>query len=70
MGKKRDKANENIVILIDELVDTKIYFLGDNCPYADKDYKPCIKFESNCEYCKESWGYDKKSELLEKYFVK
>lgn len=30
MGKKRDKANENIASLIDELVDTKFSSLGCN----------------------------------------
>lgn len=71
MEKKIDKANEHICILIDELVELKVSSLGTNCPYSSNDkYKPCKKYEHDCDYCKEEWGNDKKDKLLEKYYVK
>ena len=45
MGKKRDKANENIVFLIDELVDTKFSALGCNCPYSYEKVRPCSSIQ-------------------------
>lgn len=55
MGKKRDKANENIALLIDELVDARLSALGDNCPYCDEKIRPCSDYDNNCESCKEDW---------------
>ena len=41
MGKKRDKANENIEILIGELIDARKEALGSgNCPYYNTN-RPC-----------------------------
>lgn len=69
MGKKRDKANENIVLLIDELVDTKFSALGANCPYSYKKERPCSNYDDDCEWCKEDWKAKETERLLAKYYV-
>ena len=69
MGKKRDKANEHIVELIDELVDTKFYNLGSNCPYYSHVTRPCENFNHDCSECKEDWKAKETERLLAKYFV-
>ena len=70
MGKKRDKANENIEILIDELITEKISNLGNSCSYWRNDVRPCEKYDNDCLWCKTQWGEDKKERLLEEYIVK
>ena len=70
MGKKRDKANENIEILINELITEKISNLGNNCPYWRNDVRPCEKYDNDCSWCKTQWGEDKREQLLEEYIVK
>lgn len=70
MGKKRDKANENIEILIDELITEKLSNLGNNCPYWRDDIRPCEKYSNDCSWCKEQWGEDKRERLLDEYIVK
>ena len=70
VGKKRDKANENIEILIDELITEKISNLGNNCPYWRNDVRPCEKYDNDCSWCKAQWGEDKRERLLDEYIVK
>ena len=70
MGKKRDKANENIEILIDELITEKISNLGNNCPYWRNYVRPCEKYDNDCSWCKAQWGEDKRERLLDEYIVK
>lgn len=55
MGKKRDKANENIGLLIDELMDTRFSALGCTCPYYYKKIRPCGNYDNDCAWCKEVW---------------
>ena len=48
MGKKRDKANENIEILIGELIDARKEALGSgNCPYYNTN-RPCEENGNDC----------------------
>ena len=70
MGKKRDKANENIEILIDELITEKMSNLGNSCPYWRNDVRPCEKYDNDCSWCKAQWGEDKRERLLDEYIVK
>ena len=70
MGKKRDKANENIEILIDELITEKISNLGNSCLYCMNDVRPCEKYDNDCSWCKTQWGEDKRERLLDEYIVK
>ena len=70
MGKKRDKANENIEILIDELITEKISNLGNSCPYWRNGVRPCEKYDNDCSLCKTQWGEDKRERLLDEYIVK
>ena len=70
MGKKCDKANDNIVILIDELISEKLSNIGNTCPYWNEDVRPCEKYGRDCSWCKEQWGEDKREQLLDKYIVK
>lgn len=71
MGKKRDKANENIVSLIDELIDARKETLGNAyCPYGGSGNP-----ENNCEHiscndCKGKYFDDMRERLLEEYIVK
>lgn len=71
MGKKRDKANENIEILIDELVSERVSNLGSDCPYYSAEIKPCKckKYDNDCNWCKEQWGEDIRERLLKQYIV-
>lgn len=69
MGKKRDKANEHIEILIDELVDTKYSALGMNCPYWNEKIRPCDNYDSDCSWCKEDWKAKETERLLAEYIV-
>lgn len=70
MGKKRDKANENIEILIDELIDARKEALGaSNCPFYNTT-KPCKENENDCFGCKDDYFEKMREELLEKYIVK
>ena len=64
MGKKRDKANENIEILIDELITEKISNLGNNCPYWRNDVRPCEKYDNDCSWCKAQWEKIKENDYL------
>lgn len=69
MGKKRDKANENILELIDMLVSTEEIALGEgNCPYYAEKVRPCSTYESQCGWCKEVY-FDTRKENLEKKYV-
>ena len=70
MGKKRDKANENIEILIYELITEKISNLVNSCPYWRNDVRPCEKYDNDCSWCKAQWGEDKRERLLDEYIVK
>ena len=70
MGKKRDKANENIEILIDELITEKMSNLGTSCPYWRNDVRPCENYDNDCSWCKSQWGEDKRERLLDEYIVK
>ena len=69
MGKKRDKANEHIEILIDELVSEKISNLGTTCPYFIESVRPCELYNSDCSLCKEQWGEDIRERLTKQYVV-
>lgn len=69
MGKKRDKANENIELLIDELMDTKFSALGCNCPYSYEKVRPYSNYDNDCEWCKEDWKAKETERLLVKYIV-
>lgn len=69
MGKKRDKANENIALLIDELMDTKFSALGSNCPYHNEKIRPCGNYDDDCAWCKEDWKAKETERLLVKYIV-
>ena len=69
MGKKRDKANENILILIDELIDYMKEATGSyNCPPWSKDERQCDGYD--CYSCKEKYYENKRKELEEKYIVR
>lgn len=70
MGKKRDKANENIETLIEELVDARKEALGHgNCPYYTGQ-RPCEDNDNNCDLCKNNYYEEMRYELLKKYIVK
>ena len=70
MGKKCDKANDNIVTLIDELIDMKKSELGrGNCPYCGNN-RPCEENGNDCGDCKENYFWKMREELLEEYIVK
>ena len=69
MGKKRDKANEHIQMLVEELVDTKLSHLGVMCPYSKQKVRPCEKYDTDCAWCKEQWGEIEKQRLLQRYVV-
>lgn len=69
MEKKRDRANENIALLVDELVDARLSALGNNCPYFDEKVKPCSNYDNSCECCKEDWGAKETERLMTKYIV-
>lgn len=68
MGNKRDMANENIKILIEELIDARIIALGSgNCPY----YEGCHqKTPHDCGECKEKYFGKMRKHLLKEYVVK
>ena len=69
MGKKRDKANENIEILIGELIDARKEALGSgNCPYYNN--RPCEENGNDCYVCKDNYFGKMEEELLEEYIVK
>lgn len=69
MGKKRDKANENILILIDSLVSTRESALGSgNCCYWAEKTRPCTKYDNDCVLCKTMY-FSKMRENLEKEYV-
>lgn len=68
MGKKRDKANENIRMLIDELVDEKKSALNSDCPYWHTT-RPCLRHENDCDSCKEDWKEQMREHLEKKYIV-
>lgn len=71
MGKKRDKANENIVSLIDELIDARKESLGRAyCPYggSGNPEKDCEHI--SCEDCKEKYFENMREQLLKEYIVK
>ena len=71
MGKRLDKANENITILVEELIDARRSALGSgNCIYWNENNRPCDKWDRNCECCKEAYWDTKREELLNKYIVK
>ena len=70
MEKKLEKANENIVLLIDELADAKFSALGADCPYCDEKVKPCSNYDSDCSWCKEDWKAKETERLLVKYVVR
>lgn len=45
MGKGLDKANENITILAEELIDARQSALGSgNCIYWNENNRPCNKY--------------------------
>lgn len=74
MGKKRDKANENIIDLIKNMVGYMQGYVGEcNCPYkfnlvgAENIKKP--KNCNNCESCKEHFWVEVESNLLDKNIV-
>ena len=72
MGKKREKANANIVTLIDELIDTKKSALGSGkCPYYTMDVRPCEEHNSryDCYECVEEYFENMRSRLLKQYIV-
>lgn len=72
MGKKRDKANENIGELIEMLISAKKSALGSgNCPHAfygqrDNKSDSC----DDCYGCKEQYFEDMREQLLKEYIVK
>ena len=71
MGKKRDKANENIEILIGELIDARRKALGSgNCPYYARQQRPCENNDNNCDLCKDNYYEQMQTELMEEYIVK
>lgn len=68
MGKKRDKANENIEILIDELIEARKEALGDgNCPHCG--FCPTDNSD-DCYECKKRYYENMRDELLKEYIVK
>lgn len=69
MGKKRDKANEHIAILIDELVSERVSSLGTNCPHWRNSVRPCGQYNNDCAWCKEQWEEDMRERLTNKYIV-
>ena len=70
MGKKRDKANENIEVLITELIDARKSVLGrGNCPYYGNN-RPCEENGNDCYECKDKYFGKMEEELLEEYIVK
>ena len=72
MEKRCDLANNNIMVLIDELIDARKEALGDgNCPYYScEDGKPCRNKESvECFGCIEDYFEEMRQELLDKYLV-
>lgn len=70
MGKKRDKANENIVSLIDELIDTRKEALGNYCPYGGSGNPENDCEHINCSDCKEKYFENMRVRVLEEYIVK
>lgn len=67
MGKKRDKANKNIEILIDELIDVRKEALGDgNCPFQG-----CCPIDNSygCNECKKRYYENMRCKLLNEYIV-
>lgn len=70
MGKKRDKANKNIEILIGELIDARKEALGSgSCPYYNFN-RPCEENGDDCYECKENYFVKMKEGLLKEYIVK
>lgn len=70
MGKKRDKANENIEILIEELIEARKEALGTgNSPFYNTS-RPCEENKNDCFDCKDNYFIKMREELLEEYIVK
>lgn len=74
MGKKRDKANENIATLVREMVGYMQGYVRDyNCPYkfnlvgAEHIKKPSVC--NDCESCKKEFWLDLESHLLDENIV-
>lgn len=70
MGKKRDKANYNIEILVDVIIRERIanVGVGNCCRREDREYC-CEKYQRDCSWCTDEWGEDMRENLLKKYIV-
>lgn len=73
MGKKRDLANQNIEMLIDEYVDTVEMYNRSNCI----KYVPILGCDGNlicsdtdCDACKQQFYESIKTKLMARYIVK
>ena len=75
MGKKRDRANQNIQTLINELVSYEESYIGCNCPYkmslfgADNISKPLSCSNVGCESCKEDFFIQVNDNLGKRFIV-
>lgn len=70
MGKKRDKANDNIEILVDVIIRERINNVGvGNCCRREDRRFCCEKYQNDCSWCKDEWGEDMRENLLKKYIV-
>lgn len=66
MGKKRDKANENIKTLIDELIDARKALGDGDCPHYG--FCPPDNAE-DCYECKKRYYENMRDELLAENIV-
>lgn len=71
MGKKRDKANENIEILVESLIDARKDALGNAyCPYCGNGNPENDCENISCSDCKEKYFENMRERLLDEYIVK
>lgn len=70
MGKKIDKANENIISLIDEVIGARKGALGNRCPYGENGNPENDCEHISCEECVEKCFENMRERLLKEYIVK
>lgn len=67
---KLDKANENIELLVDYVIDLHKEINNVYCPYAWNDREKACGEHDGCDECKEEWYDHYRSSLIADYSVK